>query len=170
MRFGFLTFAAIAAISTTGFGQTPESRWPPMVGAKARVLAPSLGIEKRSGIIESARGDTVQFRRPEGLTSLAPSDITRIDILTGTHRETGKWTGIGFLVGAVGGAAIGVLTYKKPGPYCSTGYGFCIERSNDKGAAGGAGALLGLVGGSIIGAIYGHHLRETWTQLPLPAR
>jgi outer membrane lipoprotein SlyB len=140
-----------------------------MVGIKARVVAPPLGAERRVGVIESVRGDTVQFRRAEGVTSLAPSDITTMEVLTGTHRETGKWAGIGFLVGAVGGAAIGVLTHKRPDPYCTPSFG-CIERPDRKSVDGAAGALIGLLGGSVIGGIYGHHLRETWTEFPVPPR
>jgi hypothetical protein len=168
MRFVSLTLSALVAISAASSAQTPESGWPPMVGIKARVIAPSFGVEKRPGVIESVRGDTVQFRAAAGVTSLAPSDITRLEVLSGTHRETGKWTAIGFVAGALGGAAIGALSYKHKGAYCQDF--ICIPRDNSKSADAAAGALLGLVGGSVIGAVYGHRLRETWTEFPLPAR
>ena len=167
MKFAALTFALVIATAAAADGQTIESvGWPPTPGLKARVLSPTFGAEKQIGVIESARGDTLQFRHSASVTTLTPANITSLDVLTGTHTEKGKWTIIGFVGGAIAGAGIGALTYKKK-DRCGD---FGCYRVGSKSVDAGAGALLGLVGGSIIGALYGSRTRNEWTSIPVPAR
>ena len=175
MRFLALIVGALAANSAVGIAQYANSAsWPPAVGVRTRILSPVLGREKQVGIVESVTGDTLWFRRAEGMSSqgLAPAQITMIEVPTGTHTATGKGALIGAVIGTAAGAAIGAAAYN-PRPACRDPFECSIDAAfEDTGRAGATigGGIIGLVSGALLGAWLGHRPRETWTSVPVPTR
>jgi hypothetical protein len=87
------------------------------------------------------------------------NDITRIDILRGTHSH--KLTGalIGFaLVGGIT-AGIAAATWKKP-----SGFAVDFGRGGDAALAG----LLGGLAGGAVGLLVGARETDTWVPVKLP--
>lgn len=171
MRFSVLMFASLTVAAVPVLAQ-PVARltWPPAAGTRARIVSPVFGGGEEAGVIESVTGDTLQFRRAEGVQSLAPAEITMIEIPTGTHTEKAKWISIGFLAGAVAGGVIGAATYSHS---CSSTTQCNVDTGLDplaRGAATLGGGLLGALSGGVLGAWWGSRSRETWTSMSVPAR
>jgi hypothetical protein len=164
MKFLTLILVALSATTATGLAQTAASaKWPPMAGTRARILSPVFAGERRVGTIESATGDTLQFRPAEGFSvSLKPSEITTIDVSTGTHSSKAKWAAIGFVAGAAAGAAIGSATYTP----CKDSFA-CIGDIGGRKGSIALGAIFGALSGGIAGALLGAHRRETWAPVRL---
>ena len=154
-----LIFVGLVGTAVAGFAQTPGApTWPPAAGARARILSPVLGGERRVGTVESVTGDTLRFRPAEGFSvSLKPSDITRIDVSTGTHTAKAKWAAIGFLVGAAAGAGIGSATYKQ----CRDSFA-CIGDIGGRSGSVALGAVFGGLLGGAAGTLWGTRRLETW--------
>jgi hypothetical protein len=175
MRFIALIFGALAANSAVALAQYANSAsWPPAVGVRTRILSPVLGREKQVGIVEAVTGDTLHFRRGEGMSSqaLAPGQITMIEVPTGTHTATGKGALIGAVIGTAAGAAIGAAAYN-PRPDCRDPIECSIDAAfEDTGRAAATigGGIIGLVSGGLVGAWLGHRPRETWTSVAVPTR
>jgi hypothetical protein len=130
-----------------------------MAGARARILSPVLGTERQVGTIESVKGDTLLFRRAEGVgsVSLKPSEITMIEVSAGTHTAKAKWAAIGFLAGAAAGAGIAAATYTP----CKDSFA-CIGDIGGRSGSVGLGAIVGALSGGVAGALWGTRRRETW--------
>jgi hypothetical protein len=172
MRFPVLLFASLAAAAAPVLAQSAAPlTWPPAAGARARIVSPVFGGDKQVGVIESVSGDTLQFRRAEGVQSLAPGQITMIEIPTGTHTEKAKWISIGLLTGAVAGVAVGAATYSNS---CGSTTECNIDNGGldaiGRGASAAGGGLLGALSGALLGAWWGNQPRATWTLMPIPAR
>ena len=154
-----LIIVGLLGTAVAGFAQTPgATSWPPAAGARARILSPVFGGQKQVGTVESVTGDTLRFR-PEGLSSvsLKPSDITMIEVSTGTHTAKAKWAAIGFLAGAAAGAGIGSATYKP----CKDSFA-CIGDIGGRSGSIGLGAIFGALFGGAAGTLWGTRRLETW--------
>jgi hypothetical protein len=172
MRSTVLLFASLAAAAVPVLAQ-PAARvaWPPAAGARARIVSPVFGGDKRVGVIESVKGDTLQFRRAEGVQSLTPGQITMIEIPTSTHTEKAKWISIGLLTGALAGGAVGAASYSSS---CRTALQCNIDDGGldaiGRSASAFGGGLIGAVSGALLGAWWGNKARESWTSMALPPR
>lgn len=155
-----LIFAALIATAVAGFGQTPGGRtWPPASGTRARIQSPVLGVGRHVGTIESAAGDTLQFRLAEGGFSvpLKSSDITAIEVSGGTHTAKAKWAAIGIVAGAAIGAVIGSATYTP----CKNSFA-CIGDIGGRSGSVAVGAVAGALVGGVAGALLGTRRQESW--------
>lgn len=160
MKCAALIFVGLIGTAVAGFAQTPTSTsWPPPAGTRARIVSPVFGGEKEIGTIESVTDDAVQFRA-EGVSSvsLKPSQITMIEVSSGTHTAKAKWAAIGFIAGAAAGAAIGSATYTP----CRDSFA-CIGDIGGRKGSIGFGALVGALTGGIAGTLWGARRHETWT-------
>jgi hypothetical protein len=172
MRFCALLVAALAAAAVPVLAQpTARQTWPPAPGERARIVSPVFGGDEQVGVIESVTGDTLQFRRAEGVQSLAPGQITMIEIPTGTHTEKAKWISIGIVAGAVAGGVIGSASYSAS---CGSATACNVDNGGldpiARSAAALAGGLLGAVSGGVLGAWWGSRPRDSWTSIPVPTR
>jgi hypothetical protein len=89
--------------------------------------------------------------------ALKPSEITMIEVSTGTHTAKAKWAAIGFLVGAAAGAGIGSATYKQ----CRDSFA-CIGDIGGRSGSVALGAIAGALCGGVAGALWGTRRHETW--------
>jgi hypothetical protein len=154
-----LIFVGLVGTAVAGLAQTPgAASWPPAAGVRARILSPVLGGERQVGTVESVTGDTLRFR-PEGMSSvsLKPSDITMIEVNTGSHTAKAKWAAIGFLAGAAAGAGIAAATYTP----CKDSFA-CIGDIGGRSGSIGLGAIFGALTGGIAGTLWGAQRHETW--------
>jgi hypothetical protein len=155
-----LIFVGLVGTAVAGFAQTPgATSWPPAAGVRARILSPVLGDERQVGTVESVTGDTLRFRRAESVSSvsLKPSEITMIEVSTGTHTAKAKWAVIGFLAGAAAGAGIAAATYTP----CRDSFA-CIRDIGGRSGSIGLGAIVGALSGGLAGTLWGTRRRETW--------
>jgi hypothetical protein len=127
-------------------------------GARARILGPTTDSKYTVITVASASPDSLRYSLDRGLDtkSLAWQQISKMDASMGSHRHVGRGLGLGFLVGAIGGAILGA-------------------RSELNQEAGGGGLLavpVGLVGGAlggVAGAVLGFAWRsENWIPVTLP--
>jgi hypothetical protein len=155
-----LIFVGLIGTAVAGFAQPGKSTsWPPAVGARVRIESPVFGGETQVGTIESVTGDTLHFRRADGASrSLTPSEITMIEVSTGTHTAKAKWAAIGFLAGAAAGAGIAAATYTP----CRDSFA-CISDIGGRKGSIGLGAIFGALSGGVVGALWGTRRHETWT-------
>jgi hypothetical protein len=167
MKFLALTVVGLAATSAAAVAQTATSvGWTPVAGTRARIVSPSFGGDRQVGTIEAVAGDTVQFRGAEGKSSrwLKTSEITAVEVSSGTHTEKAKWTAIGLLFGAVAGAGVGAGAYTPL--RCTDSFSCAVAKNvlDDTGRTGAAigGGILGALSGALIGAFWGSRERETW--------
>jgi hypothetical protein len=157
-----LIFVGLLGTGVAGFAQTPgATSWPPAVGVRARILSPVLGAERQVGTVESVAGDTLRFRPAQGVSvSLKRSEITMVEVSTGTHTAKAKWAVIGFLAGAGAGAGIASATYTP----CRDSFG-CIGDIGGRSGSIGLGAILGALSGGLAGTLWGTRRRETWARV-----
>ena len=78
-------------------------------GARARILGPTAGSKYELITVASASPDSLRYSLDPSLAtkSLAWQQISKMDDSVGSHRHVGRGAGIGFLVGLIGGAALG---------------------------------------------------------------
>jgi hypothetical protein len=163
MKYMVLILVGLAGVTDAGVAQTAQNvTWPPAVGVRARVQSSVLGGERQVGTVEGVTGDTLRFRREDGVgpTSLTPSQINTIEVSGGTHTAKAKWAAVGFLLGAATGAAIGGATYSP----CRDSFA-CIGDIGGRSASVGFGAMLGGLTGAVAGTLWGAQSRETWIPL-----
>jgi hypothetical protein len=125
-------------------------------GARARILGPTAGSKYTVITVASASPDSLRYSLDRGLDtkSLAWQQISKMDASIGRHRHVGHGLGLGFLVGAIGGAILGA-------------------RSELNQEGGGSLAVpVGLMGGALGGfggAVLGFAWRsENWMPVTLP--
>ena len=142
--------------------------WPVDSGSLVRVKAASLGPTFRRGTLTSTTTDSITLEPSRaGRFSVGLDQITSLQVLQESHTEKAKYTLIGLLVGAAGGAILGAATYA-PGK-CDPSAIICIDVF-DRGSTAAMGAvLLGAVGG-LVGLMAGASPKETWASVPLPAK
>src|SRR5450759_2875180 len=78
-------------------------------GARARILGPTADSKYTLITVASARPDSLRYSLDPSLAikSLAWQQIGKMDASMGRHTNVGRGAGIGFLVGAIGGAILG---------------------------------------------------------------
>jgi hypothetical protein len=106
------------------------------------------------------RNDTTLKTLDYGATkSLAWQQISKMDASMGHQRRTWRGAGIGFLVGLIGGAAVGATTS-----------GCCGKEGRQlRAVATVANGLLGGALGGVVGAVIGSaHRTENWIPVTLP--
>lgn len=118
-------------------------------GARARILGPT---------VASTSPDSLRYSMDGGLNtrSVAWQQISKMDASMGRHTNVGRGAGIGFLVGAIGGAAFGAAT--------ASG----VDGRNRGPMAALVGLPMGALGG-FMGAVLGLAGRtEDWVPVTLP--
>ena len=141
---------------------------PIAVGSRVRITAAPSGDKKLTGTVMSLSADTLTLRQgaETNYRAFGISDISQIEVSTGTRTRKAKGALVGSLVGAASGALLAGALYKKPPP-CDF---ICLYPPDTRGdemlIAGVAGALSGALLGSLIGA----RPVDTWTPATIPGR
>ena len=133
-----------------------EQPLPLEPGARVRVTAPDLGIEKQQATFQALRGDTLAVTADSGM-ALSLSSVTRLDVYRG--RESWGWWK-GSLVGFFGGAGLGLLV----------GVGVDCYETLDLGeeVCAGLGAAIGAGVGLLVGTAAGVLIKtDRWEEIPL---
>ena len=122
-------------------------------GARARILVPTSDSKYILVRVASARLDSLRYSldRSADMKSLSWQQITKMDASIGRRRNIARGAGIGFLVGAIGGALLGAQDKSELRPV----------------AIVGSGVFLGGVG-AIAGGILGFSRGEKWIPVTLP--
>ena len=143
-------------------GNVPTALQP---GARVRVSTQR--TSRASGRVVAAGGDSLVLirDRTSDTLRLAASELQSLELSVGQHRRRWRGAGIGFLVGATLGAALGAVTYQKQTDcagemFCDLGRGFDT--------AAGAVLLGGL--GTVTGAIVGAGNADEWERVMLGDR
>jgi hypothetical protein len=147
-----LVALALVPLATLA-AQEPEQPLEP--GARVRVTAPNLGMDKEVATFEAFQGDTLVVTADS--TMHCPfTFLTRLDVYQGQKSNLLLSMGIGFVAGAGLGALVGAsMDCEKAG--------FSDEAScTGLGAAGGAavGLLVGTTAGLLIKS-------DRWEEVPL---
>jgi len=145
----------------------PESLLP---GNRVRVTAPQffqkIKISKFSrkksrlvGTVVAANADTLFFKvdnQPEPLIMSVPfASLNRLEVSRGKKSKIGSGAGVGFLIGAIAGAAIGYIADEE---------GNDLPPEHAALVVAGPGAILGI----LIGAGIGSRMRgDSWEEVPL---
>ena len=162
MRLALATAFVLIVLPATAKGQSARiDALSLQAGARARILSPTAGSKYELITVASATPDSLRYSLDPSLatTSLAWQQISKMDASVGSHRQVRRDAGIGFLVGLLGGAAIGDLSVK----------GGNSEANGLKALATVVGGLtLGAFGG-VGGAVLGFTQRtENWVPVTLP--
>jgi len=130
-------------------------------GARARILAPTTDSKYTLITVISTSTDSLRYSLEPSLDtkSLAWQEISKMEVTTGSHGHVARGAGIGFLVGLIGGAALGARA--------STGSG--READQLRGVAAVVNGLLGgALGGLVGGVIASMQRTEDWVPVILP--
>jgi hypothetical protein len=143
-------------------GQSP----PVAVGARIRVTAPASALEKRVMTVTDVRGDSIVVDVGGSSHTLWLSDLTKLEVSSGTRTNAARGAGFGLLMGVVAGAVIGLATYQECVP---EGFMDCFMEGPGFSAVGGA--LVGGAAGAVIGGVVGSRQRsDRWSSVALPVR
>jgi hypothetical protein len=148
-----------------------EDRAPVEPGARVRVTAPDLGINKDTGVLEGVVGETlvVSFELPPTRTEAATlgqplriglASVTNFEVHRGRKSRVGRSALIGTAVGVGGGALLGAAAF----------YGSCFFEGSDPCPVGGAlmGAGLLVLPGLLVGTVVGVLTKtDRWEAVPL---
>jgi hypothetical protein len=127
-------------------------------GARARILGPTAASKYELITVASARPDSLRYSLDPSLAtkSLAWQQISKMDASMGRHTNVWRGTGIGFLVGLLGGAAFGAATASGKDGYNAGPMAVLV------------GLPMGALGG-LGGAVFGFAQRtEVWVPVTLP--
>src|SRR5258706_10828696 len=104
-------------------------------GAHARILAPATASKYTLITVISTSTDSLRYSMEPSMDakSLAWPQISKMEVTTGSHGHVPRGAGIGFLVGLIGGAALGARASKGSGR----------EADQLRGLAAAANGLLG---------------------------
>jgi hypothetical protein len=167
----FISMACAAALLVPALVAAQETasvpEWPLDSGSRVRIQAAAFSGQTQQGIVVSTRADTLHFQpwRGTGSDAVGLNDITRLDILHGTHSHKLAGALIGFALAGGLTAGITAATWKKP-----SGTGFMPGLDFGRGGDAAFGGLLaGLLGG-VVGLLVGTHETETWVPVKLPNR
>jgi hypothetical protein len=157
------TFCAVLlVIPVAGVSQVSQPDVIPVeAGSRVRIAAPLFGPGKRVGTVVSLTRDTLVLRQGAvtAVQPVATSEITALDVSSGTHTRRAKGTLLGFVLGAGIAAGIQAATWKK-----TTDFDF---------GRGGDAALVALPGGlvgGLVGFLIGAQGKESWVTVNLPHR
>jgi hypothetical protein len=162
VRLAIATAFVLIVLPATAKGQSVRiDALSLQAGARARILGPTTDSQYTLIKVASATPDSLHYRLDHVFEtkSLAWQQISKMDASVGSHRHVRRDAGIGFLMGLLGGAAIGDLSVK----------GGNSEANGLKALATVAGGLtLGAFGG-VAGAVLGFAQRtENWVPVTLP--
>ena len=173
MRF-MSTFCAVLLVTpVTGMSQmSPPGAIQVDAGSRVRIAAPVFGAEKRVGTVVSLTRDTLVLRTGASTAFLpvATSEITALEVSSGTHTRKAKGALWGLLVGAGSGAILGYSLYKEP--KCrNDGFGCIILIGPDSKASNAAfSAVGGGLVGVLVGTLLGMRATDTWAPGTVGAR
>jgi hypothetical protein len=173
MRF-MSTFCAVVLMApVAGMAQISQSGVIQVdTGSRVRIAAPVFGPEKKMGTVVSFTRDTLVLRHgaEAALQPVARSEITALEVSSGTHTRKAKGALWGLAIGAASGAVLGYTLYKEP--KCrDEGFGCIIligpdSKSTNAAFSGVGGGLLGM----LIGTLFGMQATETWAPGTVGAR
>src|SRR6478752_2309875 len=161
MRLAAFAVIGLAAASATAPAQTVgNTNWPPPGGSRVRLEAATLGV-RQTGSLISASDDSVVFVPNDAAmrVGVRTSDISRMEVVSGSHRNIGKGALIGFVVAGGTAALITTATWEPTA-------GFDFGRGGDAALVGG---VFGVIG-AVVGGIIGSHSTETWVPVSIPRR
>ncbi|MFL5620320.1 MAG: hypothetical protein ACJ79A_18245 [Gemmatimonadaceae bacterium] len=123
------------------------------------------GEKPRVATVVAHTADTLLVRWPEFANTVAVplSEISRLEVSTGRHRNVVK----GMVLGTVGvgtaGALLGAISYKP----CTSN---CFLAPSDRGESAAVGGIVGGTLGLVIGTLAGLVSHDTWQRVPLDGR
>jgi hypothetical protein len=173
MRF-MSTFCAVLLVSpVAGISQVPQ---PDVIrvdaGSRVRIAAPVFGPERQVGTVVSLTRDTLVLRHgaSTAFRPVATSEITGLEVSSGTHTRKAKGALWGLLIGAGSGAILGYAFYKEP--KCQDeGFGCIVIIGPDSKTSNAAfSAVGGGIVGALAGTLFGMHATETWVPGAVGAR
>jgi hypothetical protein len=173
MRF-MSTFCAVVLMApVAGMAQISQSGVIQVdTGSRVRIAAPVFGPEKKMGTVVSLTRDTLVLRHGAKPTfqPVATSEITALEVSSGTHTRKAKGALWGLVIGAGSGAILGYTLYKEP--KCrDEGFGCIILIGPDsKGSNAAFSAVGGGLLGMLIGTLFGMQATETWAPGTVGAR
>jgi hypothetical protein len=173
MRF-LSTFCAVLLMTpVAGISQVSQ---PEVIrvdaGSRVRIAAPVFGPDKQVGTVVSLTRDTLVLRHGANTAfrPVATSEITALEVSSGTHTRQAKGALWGLVIGAGSGAILGYTLYKEP--KCrDEGFGCIILIGPDsKGSNAAFSAVGGGLLGMLIGTLFGMQATETWAPGTVGAR
>ena len=137
-------------------------------GSRVRVTAPAMG--RVVGTLVRANEDSVRVELAGGASiNLPTTKLSGLEVSGGVRRNGWRGAGIGLLVGAGVGGAIGLATYRRAECYDNPVEGFfcdIVNRTSRSVTVVSDAAMVGTAG-AIVGALIGHVGRESWVRVPL---
>ncbi len=162
MRLGLATALVLIVLPAAAKGQSVGIDALSLHGgARARILAPTTDSKYTLITVISTSTDSLRYSLEPSMDtkSLAWQQIGKMEVNIGSHGHVARGAGIGFLVGLIGGAALGARA--------STGSG--READQLRGVAAVVNGLLGgALGGLVGGVIASMQRTEDWVPVILP--
>ncbi len=159
----FVPLASATAQVPIRPGEQVRVTHPPICPADTICVGPS-PRQRSVGTFLAWKADSLVVQSNGDTLSVPVNLVTRLDVSRGRKTNTGKGAGIGFLLGGVVGAVIGLASYEE----CESQGAFsCIgDLGPGVNALGGAiiGGLVGLVAGVLIGSATE---TDRWQEVPL---
>jgi hypothetical protein len=173
MRFKSTLCAVVLATPVIGLSQVSQPEVTPVdVGSRVRIAAPVFGLEKQVGTVVSLTRDTLVLRRGANTAfqPVATSEITALEVFSGTRTRKAKGAIWGLLIGAGTGAILGYTTYQEP--KCGDELFGCgiMFGPDSKGSTAAFSAVAGGLVGALAGTLFGMHATETWAPGTVGAR
>ncbi len=148
-----LVLAVLGADVPSVVGQVTPSV---VTGSRVRLTVPALGLNEAVGTVQETTDEAlvVQFEYPRRKETVDRSEIAAMEVATQGERKVLKSVGVGLLIGALSGAAVGLASGDDEGTFLA----FSAE---EKAAMGGV--ALGVTG-AVVGLIVGLVRRpDTWS-------
>jgi hypothetical protein len=162
MRLGLATALVLIVVPAAAKGQSVGIDALSLHGGvRARILAPTTDSKYTFITVISTSTDSLRYSMEPSIDtkSLAWQQISKMEVTTGSHSHVGRGAGIGFLVGLIGGAALGAQASKGSGR----------EADQLRGVAAVVNGLLGGALGGFVGGVIGSRQRtEDWVPVTLP--
>jgi hypothetical protein len=154
MRLTLATTLVLILLPAPAKGQSVDAL-SLQAGARARIYGPTSYPEYEVVTVASVTPDSLRYSPDRGLDtrSIAWQQISKMDASTGSHKNTWLGAGIGLLVGAIGGAALGS---NAPGNEF---------RGVERILQGILGGVVGGLGGAALGSAW---QSENWMPVTLP--
>ena len=137
-------------------------------GSRVRVTSPATG--RLVGTLVAATDDSLRVALASGSSlSFPTAAVSGLELSAGVQRRAWKGAGIGLLIGAGVGGAIGFATYRRSECYDNAIEGFfcdIVNRTSRSVTVMSDAALVGTAGG-IVGALIGQVGRESWVAVSL---
>jgi hypothetical protein len=157
MRFAIAATFALTVIGSPALSQSGSiDALSLQSGARARILGPAADSKYIHIRVDSASPDSLRYTLDGSVEarSLSWQQIRKMDASAGRSRHFWRGAGVGFLLGAIGGAIVGSRNTGEMRGFYTVATGLI---------AGAAGA----VGGGILGSAAGS---EKWMPVTLPRK